>query len=472
MRQSVQEQKSETVRHRSFLGLRVSALLETIAFLAAALLLDEWLGAGDRFSDLSPHPFWIIVLLVSTYYGTNEGLAAAALCAIAALAGHVPDQGFNEERTAWLLRVTADPVLWIMAALILGEIRSGQRHRYEALKGEFENSRRQVTAITSAYEMLAEVKRTLEVRIAAQVQTVQSVYRAGRSIDRHRTGDVLAGIPDLVRTIMVPRKFSLFLLDGSTLTVAASEGWRSGDGFLREFDPTSPLFQAVVTRQQLLLISDQSHELTLAGQGILAGPLVHPDTGATFGMLKIDQIGFIGLNPSTVQNFRTLCEWIGSAYANAEHIERLKARHAPGPTQQFLPGTCYDGQRAGLSDLAQEACFDACAFYASFVPEPGSTAPDEALIAHAVLCAAGEILTPDNFRFNFKNTGWTYAILLPGYDRHMADKVAQRFSRHVCGALAEHGYSVRSRYLVEILHRKQREARLTLETDQDAQQQA
>jgi len=472
MRQSVQEQKSETVRHRSFLGLRVSALLETIAFLAAALLLDEWLGAGDRFSDLSPHPFWIIVLLVSTYYGTNEGLAAAALCAIAALAGHVPDQGFNEERTAWLLRVTADPVLWIMAALILGEIRSGQRHRYEALKGEFENSRRQVTAITSAYEMLAEAKRTLEVRIAAQVQTVQSVYRAGRSIDRHRTGDVLAGIPDLVRTIMVPRKFSLFLLDGSTLTVAASEGWRSGDGFLREFDPTSPLFQAVVTRQQLLLISDRSHELTLAGQGILAGPLVHPDTGATFGMLKIDQIGFIGLNPSTVQNFRTLCEWIGSAYANAEHIERLKARHASDPMQQLLPGPSYDGQRAGLCDLAREAEFDACAFYASFLPESGSEIPDEVLVAQAVLNACGDILSPHNLRFNFRKAGWTFAVLLPGYDPHMADKLAQQFSRHVCGTLAGGGYSVRARHLVEILHRNRRAGSMPLETSNDAQQQA
>ena len=51
--------------------------------------------------------------------GTNEGLATAALCAIAALAGHIPEQGFNEESTAWLLRVSADPVLWIMAALLL-----------------------------------------------------------------------------------------------------------------------------------------------------------------------------------------------------------------------------------------------------------------------------------------------------------------------------------------------------------------
>ena len=68
----------ESRTHRAILGLRVSALVETLLFLAVALLVDSLLGAGDRFSEISPHPFWIIVLLVSTYYGTNEGLATAA----------------------------------------------------------------------------------------------------------------------------------------------------------------------------------------------------------------------------------------------------------------------------------------------------------------------------------------------------------------------------------------------------------
>src|SRR5215212_2433917 len=155
-----QVQTNETGAYRSILGLRVSALVETLVFLAVALLVDAWLGAGDRFSEISPHPFWIIVLLVSTYYGTNEGLATAALCALAALAGHIPEQGFNEERTTWLLRVTTDPVLWIMAALLLGEIRSGHRHRYEALKGKFENAKFLFFKQKTAYEMLSDAKST------------------------------------------------------------------------------------------------------------------------------------------------------------------------------------------------------------------------------------------------------------------------------------------------------------------------
>ena len=454
----------ESRTHRAILGLRVSALVETLLFLGVALLVDSLLGAGDRFSEISPHPFWIIVLLVSTYYGTNEGLATAALCAIAALAGHIPEQGFNEESTAWLLRVSADPVLWIMAALLLGEIRSGHRHRFEALKGTLENARRQVAAIAQAYEMLSESKSTLEVRVAAQVQTVQSVYRASRAIERQGTDDVLAGIPDLVRAIMAPGKFSLFLLNGSSLSVSASEGWHVSDGFLKTFGSTSPLFQAIVARQQTLLASDTSHESTLAGQGILAAPLVHAQTGAVFGMLKIERIGLTGLNPASVQNFKTLCEWIGTAYANAERIEALKAVRDSDPMQQLLPGSFYDGQRAALTDLARESGFDACAFYASFEPEAGHAVPDEALVAQSVLQAACDILSPNNLRFNFGKGGWTYAVLLPGHEPHTADDMAKRFIRRVCAILAEGGHPVRSRHLVEILHRNRREKSLRSET--------
>ena len=210
---------------RSFLGLRVSALVETLAFLAVALIVDYAVGSGDRFSGISPHPFWIIVLLVSTYYGTNEGLFAAGLCAIALLAGNIPEQGFNEERTAWLLRITSDPVLWILAALFLGEISSGRRRKNQELTTSIGESHKQNAAVTEAYELLSEAKASLEVRIAAQGQTLRSVYQASRSIEQQDVAGVVNGAIDFVRAVMAPKKFSLFLLNGDELSIEAKDGW-------------------------------------------------------------------------------------------------------------------------------------------------------------------------------------------------------------------------------------------------------
>ena len=112
----------DTRSPRRIFGVRLSALLEIIGFLAVTLVFSLLFDAGNRFLNVSPHPFWIPVLLVSAYYGANEGLAAAILSAAALLTGNLPEQGSSEDLSAWLLRVTAEPVLWFVAAIALGQV--------------------------------------------------------------------------------------------------------------------------------------------------------------------------------------------------------------------------------------------------------------------------------------------------------------------------------------------------------------
>ncbi|TAE82367.1 MAG: hypothetical protein EAY76_03250, partial [Alphaproteobacteria bacterium] len=57
-------------KHKHFLGLRVSALLEIALFLGLALLINLVFGGSPRFIASQPHPFWILILLVSAQYGS------------------------------------------------------------------------------------------------------------------------------------------------------------------------------------------------------------------------------------------------------------------------------------------------------------------------------------------------------------------------------------------------------------------
>lgn len=42
-------------------------------------------------------------------------------------------------------------------------------------------------------------------------------------------------------------------------------------------------------------------------------------------MLKIEETGFLQLNVTTLENFRLLCEWIGTAFAQARRFETMGA---------------------------------------------------------------------------------------------------------------------------------------------------
>src|SRR5579863_4119153 len=104
-----------------------SAIVEIAVFLSAVVLLDFMFGDGTRFINTTLHPFWIIVLLVTVQYGPIEALIAALLSSAVLLVGNLPEQSLNETMYQYILRVTFNPTLWIMTALILGSLRARQR---------------------------------------------------------------------------------------------------------------------------------------------------------------------------------------------------------------------------------------------------------------------------------------------------------------------------------------------------------
>ena len=308
---------------RRWLGVRSDALLEILAFVALSLTIDWLFGAGNRFTELTPHPFWIAVLAASAYYGAAEGLAAAILCAAALLLGNLPPQGFNEDFYDWLLRATSQLSQWCVAAVALGGIEQARRRTITALRDELGQTREQARAITEAYDHLSRVKEGLELRVAGQMRTTRSVYQASRAIERLTVGEVLAGVPGLVRAVIGPRKFSLFLFTGTSLQAAVSEGWAADERYLRDFDSSAALFDAIVMQRRFLVFAESAQAAALSDQGLLAGPLVSGETGEVVGMLKIEDLAFRDLHPTNVENFRLLCDWIGTAFAKSQRVQRM-----------------------------------------------------------------------------------------------------------------------------------------------------
>ncbi len=70
----------------------LSALAEIVILFALIYIVDE-LTPTISVLDLSPHPFWIPVLLLSLQYGTVSGFLAAATAIGLSLYGGVPRTG-------------------------------------------------------------------------------------------------------------------------------------------------------------------------------------------------------------------------------------------------------------------------------------------------------------------------------------------------------------------------------------------
>jgi hypothetical protein len=309
-------------------GVRAAAVAETIILLAVLLAIDRFIGAGDRFFGVQPHPFWIVVLLVAAQYGAVEGLLAAALASVALVVPSLPKLGVQEDYFEYALKIGLNPAMWLGAALVVGELRSSVDRRNRALSAALRLAERREQFLAAAAERLALANRGLEDRVAGQLRTVASLYEAAKAVEKLGPGDVIIGIADLLRAGMNPRKFSVYLINGTALEAVFNEGWEEDDAFRRVYDASSPLFQEVVVKARRLCAASAADALALEEQALLAGPIQSSATGQVVGMLKIERMDALDFNSGAVENFRILCEWIGSAYARARLFESVSAASA------------------------------------------------------------------------------------------------------------------------------------------------
>lgn len=406
---------------REPLGRLRKPLLELALLLGALLALDLLAFGGTRFEGVRPHPFGAVVLLLAVQYGTGAGMAAAAASTAALFVGNLPVQALGEDLNDHMLRLFAEPILWLAAALVLGELSDRSRRKAARLARDLEASLARERDLAGAYTRLRAAKEDLEIRVAGQMKTVLTIYRAARAIERLSFGEVLMGVADLVREVIGPTKFSLFLLNQNTLEAALNEGWSQGDRFARVFDQDSALFQAMVGGQRVLSVSRPADQRILGGEGILAGPLVSSETGEVVGMLKIEGLDLLQLNLAGIENFRLLCEWVGTAFAKAQRYEAAQDATIRSLDGKLLSDGLLERDRALLTAIARRIGFPLSMVTVSVADEDRADGIEEALAA-----AAREVLRETDNVFDARRAQGGFVVLLPGAGPEAATSVAER----------------------------------------------
>ncbi len=443
------ENAAKDLEHKPvrILGVRRSALLEIALFFVLAILLDQFVFDADSFWYVTPHPFWLIILLVTVQYGTAEGVLAALAATVVLLAVGIPEQTLNQDLYDYLFNIVRRPLMWFVAAVFLGELRMRHLREREQLRKQLEEARRNEKVIADAYQRQQEIKTDLEVRVAGQMRTVISMHQAVKSLEQLDSGKVLFSIMDMVRAVMNPQKSSVFILSQDVLEAAVHTGWTGKDEYLRVIGAEHPLFQEVVARRRILSISNENDEHILDRQGILAGPLTNAETGEVIGMLKIEELDFIELGWTTIKNFEVVCEWIGTVYGNARRFHTAKENSVVNDSGLFLSSNYYTRQTAFLTSLARRHNFAlaqidiALQNYDELPKDVRSHAPV------ALSKAVDQVLRTTDLAFDRRNNGREFTIILPATPtrnaRIVEERLLQALQSELGGELREASWAVR-----------------------------
>ncbi len=293
-------------------NLKFYFLIEVILLLASVLAVDSYFFAGDRFWGVHPHPFFFIVLLVSVQYGAAEGLASALIATATLMTGNLPEQTFSENSYDYIFLIGHQPVIWIVSSVILGGFRDRYIEERKVLQKKWAQSMRQVEIFSKACEISDIERKRLETHVSGQSSFLLSLHQTAWNLDAVGTEQVLDNILEIAQRVTKSKKCSWYILDNSALESNSQLGWEMDDPYTRMFTALSPLFEQVIRHKRFLSITNPEDEEIFQGQGMLAGPIIHPGTNKVYGMLKIEQMDFLSLNVQSVQTFKQLCKWLGT----------------------------------------------------------------------------------------------------------------------------------------------------------------
>jgi len=312
------------VNKKKIFGIRLSALIETLVFLLAIVLYDCLLGKCDRFLDSSPHPFSVVILIITVQYGTAEGIASVILSTLFLYAGNIPEHRIDETLFEYQFRIATLPLAWFIAAFVIGEIRMRLEYTNERLSKKLEETRGKLRTVSKEFSLLKSTKENLEAHLVSQQRSQTATYAALQALETLNPTQILLKVEDVVTSLLNIQKFSVYAKGEQGFEVVTSYCWKREEPYLLRIEPEHPLFIGVAGERRILCAINPDDEKALGNEGVLAAPLIDNESGEIFGMLKIEEIDFMELNLSSLESFRSLCHLIGSAYARARRYQKVK----------------------------------------------------------------------------------------------------------------------------------------------------
>ncbi len=407
----------------------VSFLVEILVLIVGLLLMDHFFLGGDRLWAIHPHPFLLVVLLASIQYGTNQGLLTALIASMALLLGNLPEQLMTQDIYDYLLEVTYRPILWFGSAVLFGGFRDRQQRENRDLQIRLAHAQKQAEVFSSAYKSLDRERIRLETQLSGQSKTLLTWHQAAKGMERLQHDGNLSQILSIVENVMQAGKCSWFALRNSKLQRDSQKGWEADESYAVAFSPESPLFQEVVGRQRVVCVTSPGDEKILGTEGILAGPLINVESGEVTGMVKIEQLGFTGLNLTSIETFKVLCEWLGTHFGTHTRFENAKSQMIQNPDNQFYSKKYYENISGFIAHLSERVGFESSTIKINTTPGTVLKPETEFRIKEILRDTANEVTRKTDLIFEGDKDRFELLLVLPNTPIDNARVVADKFQK-------------------------------------------
>lgn len=292
--------------------------------LAAELLRPGSLDAAQTW----PHPFWIPVIYLTVQYGSQAGVAAAAIATALLLFVVQPERSSIHDLYEHNLSLLLEPALWLASALTLGQITDRRHRERKELEQRLEFSIAQRNRVAEhACELQERVSEIERVLVAGTERSVETAMAASVRLRMATVSEGEICLKEAAAALFGPCVLSLHLLDEEQAQFAASRGIACGSADLvdrRTSYACAPiLIDSMRAGRHIVSILGDEDVAVRAGV-LFAAPLM--DHGGLRAVLCLRSVDPGALRPWAERAFSLLAEDLAQ-----NMFFSLKPRFANGP---------------------------------------------------------------------------------------------------------------------------------------------
>ena len=310
-------------------GFRWSSIVETLLFTAVILVVNHLIHPQDPgYLSIQPHPFWIVVLLISIRYVFRESLLCALIVAVAYISFVVfPGQTGYRFSAITLFADFKEPLLFLIVAGFLSSYTQHLLERTQVLRGQVLDRNEEIAELRDRNQAAGQALRRLEGRIASEYTSILDLFAELAGTKQMSADQIKEQLLDiLVRYLSVEEATYYDIERGRlvrrfSITERPEEAEAGAQDFL--------LTQALGTEEIVHLgqFSQQDDLERYQGLCLMAGALRNA-SGDPIGLVSVEAIPFIDYNPHTFKLLGTVVEWWGTILEEAMRLEVLRSQSA------------------------------------------------------------------------------------------------------------------------------------------------
>ncbi|WP_176591039.1 hypothetical protein [Sphingobium sp. EM0848] len=246
--------------------------VEMLVLFGILAAIDKGLLSGDAFSNLNPNPYWLPVLVMATAYGTGMGLLAGVIASAIWLSWSTVWSG-PADHLEQQLRMSIQPMLWMVTALIVGEVTANRRNRIADQQRQQQAMDRNWKKMADVVARLTDINRRLQVRIATEQRTVVHAIAAGLGLSEPDPERQIDAIARMIALAAQTEDFTYYDVRGNQ--VVARFGGRKTSGQPSDLTK-SVLVQAMLAGPRVVQGNDPADQAMMAQIGSIALPVIGP----------------------------------------------------------------------------------------------------------------------------------------------------------------------------------------------------